>query len=457
RVVNSMMQTLFAVMIIGLVGYLIYKKFNAVPVLLVAGLVMLFASVGFGNEILNEESTTGIAWLDPFKLLEMTFVKNLGNIGLTIMILFGFSSYMNLIGANDVTVSIMTKPLNRIKSKYVIIPVIFLLGNLLSLVVPSAASLAVLLMATLYPVLTRIGISSLTAGAVIATTATIMPTPLGADNVQASGLLGIDLIDYVMMHAKISIPSILVIAVLHFFWQRYQDKKDGAAANTVMDTSKMTQLKEDLPPKYYAFLPILPLILVVGINGFMKDINIGLVSIVLISLVTAMIVEMIRKRQAAPVLTDLNVFFKGMGNGFSMVVSLIIAAGLFVEGIKSLGVVDLITNAASGVEAAGTILMLAFSGTAALLGFISGSGLAVFYASIELIPDIANGVGVNGEMIALPMQMIANLIRSVSPVAAVIIVVCSIVGTDPIKLVKRTSVPIIGGIISVLVLSSILL
>ena len=129
------------------------------------------------------------------------------------MTLFGFSSYMNLIGANEVTVDIMTKPLGKIKSKYFIVPVIFLLGNLLSLVVPSASSLAVLLMATLYPVLTKVGVTPLTAGAVIATTATIMPTPLGADNVLAAETFGMNIMDYVIAHAKVSIPTLVIMAV----------------------------------------------------------------------------------------------------------------------------------------------------------------------------------------------------------------------------------------------------
>ena len=214
-----MLEIIIALLVVLGVGYLIYKKYNATIALAVGGIILLFAAVILGHPILSPEETTGIVWLDPFKKIEISFLKNLGNIGLTIMTLFGFSSYMNLIGANEVTVDIMTKPLGKIKSKYVIVPVIFLLGNLLSLVVPSASSLAVLLMATLYPVLTKVGVTPLTAGAVIATTATIMPTPLGADNVLAAETFGMNIMDYVIAHAKVSIPSLIIMAVAHYFWQ----------------------------------------------------------------------------------------------------------------------------------------------------------------------------------------------------------------------------------------------
>ena len=251
------------------------------------------------------------------------------------MTLFGFSSYMNLIGANEVTVDIMTKPLGKIKSKYFIVPVIFLLGNLLSLVVPSASSLAVLLMATLYPVLTKVGVTPLTAGAVIATTATIMPTPLGADNVLAAETFGMNIMDYVIAHAKVSIPTLVIMAVAHYFWQKYLDKKQSLSTEVKIDESKLAKLNNNLPPKYYAILPILPLILVLFFNIFMKEVQIGLVSIAFISLIVAVILELIRKKDFVKVSNDINEFFKGMGNGLAMVVSLLVAASLLVDGLKA--------------------------------------------------------------------------------------------------------------------------
>lgn len=450
-----MVEVIIAILVVLGVGYLIYKKYNATIALAVGGLLLLIAAAILGHPILPEDSTTGIAFLDVFKAIEVSFIKNLGNIGLTIMTLFGFSSYMNLIGANEVTVDVMTKPLGKIKSKYVLIPVIFLLGNLLSLVVPSASSLAVLLMATLYPVLTKVGVTPLAAGAVIATTATIMPTPLGADNVLAAETFGMNIMDYVIAHAKVSIPTLLIMAVAHYFWQKYLDKKENE--DIKIDESKLAKLNKELPPKYYAILPILPLILVLFFNLGMKDVNIGLVSITFISLIIAVIVELIRKRDAVKVTGDINEFFKGMGSGLSMVVTLLVAASLLVDGLKALGIVDMITNSVQNLQGAGTILMLAFSGITFLIGLISGGGLSVFYASVGMIPSLADAVNVSGTMIALPMQMIANLVRSISPVAACIIVVCSITGTSPMKIVKRTSVPIMVGVVAVLVLSVILL
>ena len=129
---------------------------------------------------------------------------------------------------------------------------------------------------------------------------------------------------------------------------------------------------------------------------------------------------------------------------------------MLVEGLKAIGIIDTLVDSVKHIDGVGSILMFFFSGTAALIGFISGSGLAVFYSFINIIPEITEKVGVNSVAVALPMQLTANLIRSMSPVAAVIIVIASITGSNPIEIIKRTSVPIISGIICCMTLSYLL-
>lgn len=97
---------------------------------------------------------------------------------------------------------------------------VFWVGTCLQIIIPSAASLAVILMATLFPVLRAAGMSTLTAAALIATTATIVPTPLGGDNVVAARVLGFEnVVDYVAFHlAPITIPALFVMGIVHYFW-----------------------------------------------------------------------------------------------------------------------------------------------------------------------------------------------------------------------------------------------
>ncbi|RQM76791.1 C4-dicarboxylate ABC transporter [Aeromonas jandaei] len=451
-----MLEIIVSTLILVICGYLITKNYDAKIVLFAAGLLLMFAAVGLGHPLLPAAESSGLSWLDPFVQIKKIFISQMGNVGLTIMVLFGFSSYMSHIGANDVTVMLLTRPLSRIRSPYLLVPVIFLLGNLLSLVVPSAASLAVLLMATLYPVLKASNMSSLTAGAVIATTATIMPSPLGADNVLAAQKLGIPLVEYIVSyHAPISLPTLALMAVVHYFWQKTMDKRQQARGG-LEEKEESLAVPTGLPPAYYGLFPVLPLVLVLLFGICFTHISLGLVEITFVCLLLTIGVELLRKGNIKETSKEFAIFFTGMGTGLAQVVSLIVAASMLVEGLKAIGIIDTLVDSVKHIDGVGSILMFFFSGTAALIGFISGSGLAVFYSFINIIPEITEKVGVNSVAVALPMQLTANLIRSMSPVAAVIIVIASITGSNPIEIIKRTSVPIISGIICCMTLSYLL-
>lgn len=451
-----MLEIIVSTLILVICGYLIAKNYDAKIVLFGAGLLLMFAAVGLGHPLLPAAQSSGLSWLDPFVQIKQIFISQMGNVGLTIMVLFGFSSYMSHIGANDVTVMLLTRPLSRIRSPYLLVPVIFLLGNLLSLVVPSAASLAVLLMATLYPVLKASNMSSLTAGAVIATTATIMPSPLGADNVLAAQKLGIPLVEYIVSyHATISLPTLALMAVVHYFWQKAMDKRQQARGG-LEEKEESLAVPTGLPPAYYGLFPVLPLVLVLLFGICFTHISLGLVEITFVCLLLTIGVELLRKGNIKETSKEFAIFFTGMGTGLAQVVSLIVAASMLVEGLKAIGIIDTLVDSVKHIDGVGSILMFFFSGTAALIGFISGSGLAVFYSFINIIPEITEKVGVNSVAVALPMQLTANLIRSMSPVAAVIIVIASITGSNPIEIIKRTSVPIISGIICCMTLSYLL-
>lgn len=454
-----MIEAILVLVVLGIVGYFIIKSYNPALILIIGAIVLLGTSVALGNPLYPEGEGTGLAFFDIFLKLKDTIISQVSSAGLVIMILFGYSGYMNLIGANQKAVNILVKPMTKIKSKALFIPIVFLLGNLMSLVVPSASSLAIILMAILYPLLQGIGISSMTAAGVIAMTATIMPTPLGADNVIAAQTLDYNILTYVLYHAKVSIPTLLILAVVHYFWQTYCDKKEGSEAFVEMKEVE-SAADEKVVPTFYAILPLLPLVLIiiVGIIGiFRENVTMDIFVLTMISFFVALIIEGFRKKSFKIAQESAVELFKGMGQGFSQVVMLVVGGSLFTTAIQSLGVIDSLMSAVENSQSAGVLTTLIFSGATALFGILSGGGLAMFYAVIELIPNIAQKAGIDGILIALPMQMIANLARTISPVAAVVMIVSSSIGVSPVRLLKRTSVPTIIGIILVVVLSLLLL
>ena len=460
-----------AIIAVAVVIFMLIKKMDIKITLFLMGVALMFIAMLMGNGISADFAGTGAPWLDPFKAIADQFKSTLSSAGFIILILGGYSAYMSAIGANEVTVSVLTKPIGRIKSVYILVPVVFLLGNLLSLVIPSASNLAIILLATLFPVMVKSGMSSLTAAGIIATTATVMPTPLGSDNVaiaeelaKTTQFAGLTPTDYVFrFHAIVSIPTLLVMALAHYFWQKYMDKKLGADKAGELEGVKDIQAIEGgaLFKTVYAILPLLPILLLIvvfAIQSFMPDlkINISVEVATLFSFVVALICEIIRKRKVKAALDGTETFFKGMG-GAMPIVALLVAASVFVTGLKAIGLISALQNAMTGIQGGGLgfVLPLILVALTALIVLLSGSGTALFFAMVPLMVPLAAAAGINVLAVSIPMGLAGNLLRAVSPVSAVVMIVAGSVKKSPIEVVKRTSLPMIAGTVFMFILSMI--
>ncbi len=456
---------------VAVVVFMLIKKMDIKITLLLMGVVLMFIAIAMGNGIaVKDFASTGAVWLDPLKAIADQFKSTLSSAGFIILILGGYSAYMSAIGANEVTVSVLTKPIGRIKSVYILVPVVFLLGNLLSLVIPSASNLAIILLATLFPVMVKAGMSSLTAAGIIATTATVMPTPLGSDNVaiaeelaKTAQFAGLTPTDYVFRyHAMISIPTLLVMALAHYFWQKRMDKKLGAGGSGELEGVKEVKAIDGgkLFKTVYAILPLLPILLLIAVfvvQSFTSlKINISVEVATLFSFVIALICEIVRHRKPKAALDGTETFFKGMG-GAMPIVALLVAASVFVTGLKSIGLIDALQDAMLGIQGGGLgfVLPLILVGLTALIVILSGSGTALFFAMVPLMVPLAAAAGINVLAISLPMGLAGNLLRAVSPVSAVTMIVAGSVKKSPIEVVKRTSFPMIVGTVFMFVLSMI--
>ena len=246
-----------AALSICVIGYMLVKKMDIKITLFIIGLVLMYVAIATGHGLaIKDFKPSSTPLLDPLLAIIAMFKSTLTGAGLVMLFLGGYTSYMSSIGANDATVSALAKPIAHVRSPYILVPIVFLLGNLLSLVVPSASNLAIILLATLYPVLRKSGMSALTAAAVIATTATIMPTPLGADNVAITAELAkypmfenLTVSQYVFgYHALVSIPTLIFMAVVHYFWQKYMSKRADQTVTT-QNTSKSKDQADEAADK----------------------------------------------------------------------------------------------------------------------------------------------------------------------------------------------------------------
>lgn len=464
---NVLLICFVGILAVGILVYMLLKKNDIKMTLLILGVVLMYIALLMGRKLEISE-TTGALLLDPFQVIVDQFTNTLVGPGFVILILGGYSAYMNHIGANKVTVQALTKPIAKIKSIYILIPIVFLIGNLLSLVIPSASNLAIILLATLYPVLRTAGMSRLSAAAIIGTSATIVPTPLGSDNVAIASLLNVNVTDYVFKsHAIVSIPTLLAIALVHYFWQKHEDMKhkeilsyeEEIAENEIESKVDTQSSYSGIQAFIYGILPLLPIILLLIVFvlnivlGTTLNISVQVVS--LISFIIAVLVEFTTRRSVNSVLKETSYFFDGMG-GVMSIVALLVSAQVFVQGLTSIGIIELVQKTMENINGAGVLLPVIMVAFTAVIVLLSGSGTALLFAMIPLMIPLSKAAGIDPVALSIPMQLSGNLLRAVSPVAAVILIVAGTTKLSPMQIVRRTSVPMIFGVILSLVLSLIL-
>ena len=445
-----MLELLIGLVVTVTVGYFIIKGYNAAGILLAAGVSLLVISGVIGHTVLpSKVASTGSILTDALEFVKYMLKYRGGGLGMQIMLLCGFASYMSHIGANNVVVKQFAKPLSYIKSPYVLLVAAYVIACLMSLAVSSATGLGVLLMATLFPMMTAMGISRPAAVAVCASPAAIILSPTSGDVIVAAEKSGLPLDVFALQTVlPVSIAAIIVMAAAAFFWNKYLDKKH----NTPMEKIDVSEIEANAPG-YYALLPFLPIVGVFLFNGkTIPGLKLDIYTIVVGSIFVGTLVNFISKRfNGKATLDDLSACYQGMGDAFKGVVILLVAAGVFAQGLVSVGAIDNLIGLASSAGAGGFALMLLLTGLTVAAAIATGSGNAPFYAFVELAPALAAKMGVNPAFLIIPMLQASNLGRTISPVSGVVVATSGMAKISPFEVVKRTSVPVICALVTVII------
>jgi DcuC family C4-dicarboxylate transporter len=447
---------MIAFTIIAITVFLIVRRYQTHAVLFTSGFALLtlahFAEGGYSSAA---DSLTGLFAFDLFAMVSEAFSSRVARIGMVIMAAGGFARYMSAVNASTALVNLSTRPLAKISNPYVLLAITYVVGQSLNVFIPSAAGLAMLLLVAMYPTLVRLGIRPVAAAAVIGTTACLDLGPASPASNVAAETIGISPIEYFVHHQlRITAVVVPVVAFLHFFWQRRCDARDDHAGRV-----HELELPEDSEasgsvPAVYAVLPLLPLVLLFVFSPLvMKSINLDVVTAMLISLAVAMSFETIRHRSLREALQGIRHFFKGMGDIFSSVVTLIVAASIFAEGVLATGLISSLIGLVEGHTLADSLMAITLVLLLGLTALLTGSGNAALFSFAGMIPGIANRMGASIESLILPAQFAGGLFRSFSPVAGVIIAVAGAANVTPFEIIKRTSVPMLGGVIATLLAS----
>lgn len=447
-------------------GWLILKGYKPQAVLMFSGLILLTIAITFipgvdfvSSGALTQKQSTQSKWFDLFAFMRQLFSSRAAGLGLTIMAIAGFAKYMDAIGASRALVMITVKPLSRFKSPYMVLALGLVVGQCLAVVISSASGLGLLLMVTMYPILVRLGVSPLSATAMIGTTQCLDLGPASGNSVLAAETSGMDIIPYFLHHQlPVAVCVVTTVAVLHFFVQRWFDRCEGYVADCTAQQFAQDEGQQVKAPRLYALLPLIPLVLLIVFSDiFHMPYKVDIVTAMLICVFVSMVCEFIRCRDAKKVFASLQVFFDGMGVQFATVITLIVAGEMFANGLVMTGAISGLIEGAKGLGLGGEIFVVVMVLIIAVAAVVMGSGNAPFFAFAKLVPDVAGSVGVSAVSMILPMQFAASIARSVSPITAVIVAVAGVAKVSPVALIKRTAIPMLGALVMNLVASAVFL
>jgi DcuC family C4-dicarboxylate transporter len=439
--------------VIAIVARLLLKEYFPQTVLLIAGiaLLLLSSSVNPNLPLDGQESERGL-----FKILDYIinqFSNTNAGVGLMIMTIGGFVAYMDKIGASEALVRVALKPLGILKkfpnfAAVAIIPI----GQLIFICVPSAAGFGLLLMASVFPILVNLGVSRLAAVSIITGCTSFCIGPSSVITASAVQIAQIETLPY-FLYSQIPIAIILnvVLMVSYFFVNRHYNEKDKLMPIVVKNIEKTSNEAHWI----YAILPILPLILLLSFSGvftlFPIKLKVETTTAMLFSLFVGMLFELIRTKNIKAVFSSFKVFLDGMGDIFKSVVTLIIVAEIFANGLISMGFMDglisISQNIGFGAVGIGIIMTIMIF----LAALLMGSGNAAFFAFGPLIPNVAAKFGVPSTSILLPMNLSASMGRSISPIAGVLIATANVAGVPVMEIVKRNLIPVLSVLLTLLI------
>jgi len=448
---TSLIGPILSVLFIVITARLLLKKYNPHAVLLFSGLLMLATALLIQNEMPKLAKETGFSGFDLFKYVKESFAETNAGVGLMIMAIGGFVAYIDKIGASNCLVYVAMKPLQLFKKQpYLAASLVIPIGQILFIAIPSAAGLALLLMASLFPILINLGVSRVSAASVISASTALGLGPASAITVSAATIIEMDVVVFFLNH-QILLASMLSVAMMitYFFVNRYYDKK-----NYNDEDQKIVNEPVRTAPLIYAIIPIVPIVLLIVFSEifsfFPVPITLDTTTAMIISLFIAILFEIIRTRNIKQVLDSLKTFWDGMGNIFKTVVTLIIAADIFAKGLISLGFIEglLSMSLNLGLNAVGISIVMTLM--IFLASILMGSGNASFFAFGPLIPNIAKQLGVSSTSMILPMQLSASMGRTVSPVSGILIAVAEIAGVTAMQIAKRNFIPILVALLVML-------
>ncbi|MDY3551586.1 C4-dicarboxylate transporter DcuC [Gemmata sp. JC717] len=376
----------------------------------------------------------------------------------------GFAYVLKHTGCERHLILLLVNPLRYVRG--LLVPGVIAVGFVVNIPLVSQTSTAVCLGAVVVPLMRAAGYSMATVGACL-----LLGASVGGEllNPSAPELLTVESVTKVRttVQAGRYLPPLVftqlavstgVLWAMSVWWER---RSEGPAAIEPAGTPSPSPERISL---LKASVPLVPLVLLFAAAPPFSAVEVPAVWVVgdapggarnpaygsrLIGL--AMLVGILCAAAAAPGRSRdcVKEFFAGAGYGFTNIISLIVTANCFGKAIKAAGLADtlgaLIADAPHLMLPLAALVPLAFAA-------ICGSGMASTQSLYEFFHGPAEHLGLDPVAIGALVSLGSAAGRTMSPVAAVVLMCGTLTNTNPFTLVKRVAGPLFAGIVVVIAL-----
>jgi DcuC family C4-dicarboxylate transporter len=346
----------------------------------------------------------------------------------------GFAWVIKHTGADLHLVTLLLAPLRHVRA--LVVPGGVASGYVVNTAIVSQSSTAACVGPVLVPIVTGVGVHPIVAGAMLLLGASMGGELFNPGAVELVTLSGLSNETPQRMVAAIMPYNLLAssLALLSFWgmtlWRR-RDASTAAVQRTEEQPVKVSPLR--------AVVPLVPLILIFGVPALVElpQQYEGPVSIAAAMLLGVGAAGLVTPR----VIPELpKAFFEGAGFAYTHVISLIIVATAFAEGMKLTGLIEALVGLLSHWP---SLLVVAAVVTPLLLAVTTGSGIAPAVAVMKVLVPAAAAIGVDPLKIGALIAVSAQLGRTASPAAAVVMMASTVSGQSSHLLLREVWKPLL--------------
>ena len=364
--------------------------------------------------------------LNPMSALNQ-FAKQMTNPSLIMAICsaMGFAAVCSMTRADHSLVHYLTRPIRGLG--VALLPISTIITFLANIAIPSAAGCAAAVAPTLIPVMLKAGIRPVgAAAAVMGGTIGSLMSPGTSHNIFVANLAKIEVIDFIVA------VGIFVVCLA------FGDGRRGGAAAAV-ETKEEADFK---PNPVLAWMPVIPIAILVAGNLWIPAIKMGVAQAMLVGAILTIILGIFFEKLSPQDMV--RKFFAGTGKGYADVMGLIVSASVFACGLRACGLVSAMIEM---MQQSSDIARWGGSIGPFVLAVLCGSGDAATLAFNEAVTPSAATFGMTIPSLGGLAFLSGALGRTMSPLAAGMIVICGIAQVNPFDVAKRTALPCIIAMI----------